>query len=74
MKRLSQWNLFTQKIFAEGKKKDPKYEFKDALQDASRRKGEMAHMPAMTASKKASRKSKKHSYKSKKSMRTRRRR
>ena len=74
MKRLSQWNLFTQKIFAEGKKKNPNYEFKDALQDASRRKGEMANMPAMTATKKASRKNKKHSYKSKRSMRTRRRR
>ena len=35
------WNLFVKKIYHEGKKGNPDYQFKDALKDASRRKGEM---------------------------------
>jgi len=35
------WNMFVKKIYEEGKAKDPKYEFKQALVDASKRKGEM---------------------------------
>jgi hypothetical protein len=38
---MSAWNMFVKKIYWEGKKKDKNYEFKQALQDASRRKGEM---------------------------------
>jgi len=33
--------MFVKKIYEEGKAKDPKYEFKQALVDASKRKGEM---------------------------------
>lgn len=40
-KKLSAWNLFVKKIYAEGKAKNPNYAFKDSLKDASRRKGEM---------------------------------
>ncbi len=40
-KKLSAWNLFVKKIYAEGKAKNPKMQFKDALKEASRRKGEM---------------------------------
>jgi hypothetical protein len=37
----SAWNEFVSKIFKEGKQKNPNYKFKDALKDASKRKGEM---------------------------------
>jgi hypothetical protein len=37
----SAWNEFVSKIFKEGKQKNPNYQFKDALKDASKRKGEM---------------------------------
>ena len=40
-KKLSAWNLFVKKIYAEGKAKNPKMQFKDALKEASRRKSEM---------------------------------
>ena len=33
--------MFVKKIYWEGKKKDKNYEFKQALKDASARKGEM---------------------------------
>jgi hypothetical protein len=38
---LSEWNKFVSKIYQEGKKKNSNYKFKDALSDASARKGEM---------------------------------
>lgn len=38
---LSEWNKFVSKVYQEGKKKNPNYKFKDALSDASARKGEM---------------------------------
>jgi len=38
---LSEWNKFVQKIYQEGKKSNPKYQFKNALSDASARKSEM---------------------------------
>jgi len=38
---MSAWNKFVQKIYHEGHNKDPEYSFKQALQDASKRKGEM---------------------------------
>lgn len=57
---MSAWNDFVKKIYWEGKKKNPNYEFKQALQDASKRKGEMGASTAKgTKSKKSSRKSKK---------------
>jgi hypothetical protein len=38
---LSEWNKFVSKVYQEGKKKNSNYKFKDALRDASARKGEM---------------------------------
>jgi hypothetical protein len=43
---LSSWNIFVKKIYREGKSTDSSYEFKDALRDASKRKGEMGVMGA----------------------------
>ena len=40
-RKLSQWNLFVKKIYQEGKAKNSKYDFKQALTDASSRKSEM---------------------------------
>jgi hypothetical protein len=51
---VSQWNLFTQKVYKEGKAKNSNYKFRDALKDASRRKAEMG---SMNVSRKRSRKS-----------------
>lgn len=39
---LSPWNIFVKKVYREGKSKNSNYEFKDALRDASKRKGEMS--------------------------------
>ena len=50
MKRLSQWNLFVKKVYEEGKAKDSEYEFKQALEDASKRKSEMGSMKSASAS------------------------
>jgi hypothetical protein len=48
----SAWNLFVKKIYHEGKAKDPNYEFKNALKDASKRKSEMGTSSATTKHKK----------------------
>jgi len=40
-RKLSKWNLFVKKVFAEGKGKNASYKFKDALREASSRKSEM---------------------------------
>lgn len=42
-RKLSDWNIFVKKIYAEGKAKNSNYEFKQALEDASKRKSEMKH-------------------------------
>lgn len=42
-RKLSNWNIFVKKIYQEGKAKNPNYEFKQALEDASKRKSEMKH-------------------------------
>lgn len=47
-RKLSAWNIFVQKIYREGKAKDAKYEFKQALSDASERKSEMGTKGKMT--------------------------
>ena len=47
----SAWNMFVKKIYEEGKAKDSKYEFKQALVDASKRKSEMGSSKAKTAKK-----------------------
>ena len=38
---LTPWNLLVKKVYREGKAKNSSYSFKNALKDASRRKGEM---------------------------------
>ena len=53
-KKLSAWNLFVKKIYAEGKAKNPKMQFKDALKEASRRKGEMGSASSSGPTKKNS--------------------
>lgn len=60
-RKLSSWNLFVKKVYREGKSSDSNYSFKQALTDASKRKGEMGKGSpnAMgTMSKKSSRKQK----------------
>jgi hypothetical protein len=47
------WKDFVSKVYWENKKKNPNYQFKDALRDASERKSEMASLPAATGSKKS---------------------
>ena len=54
--------MFVKKIYWEGKKKDKKYEFKQALKDASARKGEMGKQ-STKKNMKQSRSVKKHNKK-----------
>ena len=70
----SDWNRFTSKIFKEGRAKHGKsYSFKQALKEASDRKGEMGKMgtaaDVSTKSRKSMRKSKKSRGKARKSTR-----
>jgi hypothetical protein len=53
----SAWNMFVKKIYHEGRRKNSNYSFKQALSDASKRKGEMGSMG--TKSRKMKSKSKK---------------
>jgi len=46
-RKLSSWNIFVKKIYQEGKAKNKDYSFKQALSDASRRKGEMGSNTGM---------------------------
>jgi hypothetical protein len=64
---LSPWNKFVSKVYHEGKESDPEYQFKDALQDASKRKAEMGGLVA-SGVKKSKKGSRKVSRKGKKSM------
>ena len=72
----SAWNMFVKKIYQEGKAKDPKYEFKQALVDASKRKGEMGSASSSMKKGKTAKKSRGRGRKASMSMkkRTRRRR
>jgi hypothetical protein len=45
---LTPWNIFVKKVFREGKAKNSSYAFKDALRDASKRKGEMGSSSSET--------------------------
>lgn len=66
---MTAWNDFVKKIYHEGHNKDKSYSFKQALQDASKRKGEMGSSSASSASSytsSSSKKSKKRGRKSKK--------
>jgi hypothetical protein len=65
-RKLSAWNLFVKKIYREGKSKDSSYEFKQALEDASKRKSEMKGLIASTSNKKS-----RKTRKSRKSRKTR---
>jgi hypothetical protein len=56
-RKLSQWNLFVKKIYREGHSKNSKYDFKQALQDASNRKSEMGSMKNNSGRGKTNRKS-----------------
>jgi hypothetical protein len=40
-RKASKWNLFVKKVYEEGHSNNSDYSFKQALQDASKRKGEM---------------------------------
>jgi hypothetical protein len=62
---MTAWNDFVKKIYHEGHNKDKSYSFKQALQDASKRKGEMGSSSA-SSSASSSKKSRKKSKKSKK--------
>ena len=55
----SAWNMFVKKIYEEGKAKDPNYEFKNALKDASKRKSEMGHSSSASGVKKSHKKTSK---------------
>ncbi len=46
-RKLSSWNIFVKKIYQEGHSKDKNYSFKQALSDASKRKGEMGSNTGM---------------------------
>ena len=46
-RKLSSWNIFVKKVYQEGKAKDKDYCFKQALSDASKRKGEMGSSTGM---------------------------
>ena len=67
---MTAWNDFVKKIYYEGKKNNAAYQFKDALKDASARKGEMGKMAtgpsAMSAPKKSKKRAKSRGSKGKK--------
>ena len=56
---MTAWNDFVKKIYHEGHDKDPNYQFKNALKDASKRKGEMGSSNSSGKTAKKSRKSRK---------------
>jgi hypothetical protein len=60
---MSAWNDFVKKIYHEGHDKNPSYSFKQALQDASKRKGEMGSMKSSPMSKSKKMKKSKKSMK-----------
>jgi hypothetical protein len=56
---MTAWNDFVKKIYHEGHAKDPNYQFKNALKDASKRKGEMGSSSSSVKTAKKSRKGRK---------------
>ena len=50
---MTAWNDFVKKIYHEGHAKDPNYQFKNALKDASKRKGEMGSSSSSSSGKTA---------------------
>ena len=71
---MTAWNDFVKKIYHEGHNKDKSYSFKQALQDASKRKGEMGSSSSSSSSKKSRKKGKKSKKKGSKCGGTRKRR
>lgn len=59
-RKLSSWNLFVKKIYREGKSSNSNYSFKQALSDASKRKGEMGHGSPTAMGTKSMKHSRKH--------------
>jgi hypothetical protein len=58
-RKASPWNMFAKKVYEEGHSKDSDYSFKQALKDASKRKGEMKNSsPVAMGTKKSMKKSK----------------
>jgi len=60
---MTAWNDFVKKIYHEGHNKDSNYSFKQALQDASKRKGEMGSSSSSSSSSKMSKRKGKKSKK-----------
>jgi hypothetical protein len=58
-RKLSSWNIFVKKIYQEGRAKNKDYSFKQALSDASKRKGEMGSSKPVAMGTKKMKKSKK---------------
>jgi hypothetical protein len=61
---MTAWNDFVKKIYHEGHKSNPNYQFKQALKDASKRKGEMGSSSSASSGKSYRKKSKKACMKS----------
>lgn len=74
---MTAWTDFVSKIHKEGQTKNPNYSFKQAMQDASKRKGEMNGSSSSSSKKstrtKTSKKSKKGGKKGKSGTRRKRR-
>jgi hypothetical protein len=74
---MTAWNDFVKKIYHEGHNKNKNYSFKQALQDASKRKGEMGSSSSSSSKVSKGKKSRKMGKKSTKQSKkggTRRRR
>jgi hypothetical protein len=74
---MTAWNDFVKKIYHEGHDKNKNYSFKQALQDASKRKGEMGSSSSSSSKVSKGKKSRKMGKKSMKNAKkggTRRRR
>lgn len=69
---MSAWNMFVKKIYHEGHNKNKNYSFKQALKDASRRKGEMGNMNNKTNKRNNKRNNKSKQYYKKTNRQTRR--
>jgi hypothetical protein len=63
---MSAWNDFVKKIYWENKKKNKNFQFKDALKEASRRKGEMGSSASSKSNKNVNKSMKMGNKKSKK--------
>lgn len=58
-RKASKWNLFVKKVYEQGHSANSDYSFKQALQDASKRKSEMNNSgPVAMRTKKTNKKSK----------------